>query len=286
MGDNDVSVESVEVALLSEIEQSSAMQMKDAYQQDSGEPVDEGCSIPPFQPADSPYGEGSAGPNARVYLTKLSSRTPPEEIEKILIKNPDRKTNPGNHDFYTLVLTLSIRLSDPSTTRFLNGTINLAFSRGMKILTYSPKAKGFITAIIENNGEAISLSPGLDFSSSVVSGPKNHIDPQESRFGIAVGPEEKIAGTYCKNSGYRLAIPAGVLLDYQGMLKNDHEMFWEIFPPMPGQDIERSGKEMLTVFSFIVQAPKNFPPQITAQIEGRVKGNLWGVILLKGSNVF
>ena len=62
-------------------------------------------------------------------------------------------------------------------------------------------------------------------------------------------------------------------------------MFWEIYPPLPGQHIEVTGKEMQAVFSFIVQTPKNAQPKITATIEGRVKGNLWGVVPIKGSVV-
>jgi hypothetical protein len=286
MGDNDVSVESVEVALLSEIELSSALLMKDAYLPDSGEHKDEKSSSSPSRPAAPPHEDEPAGPNALVYITRLSNLTPPEEIEKILKKDPYPKKNTGTCDFYTLVLAISLRLGDPSTTRFINGTIEVAFPRGIKILTYSPKAKGAITAIIENGGEAISLSPGLNFLASAARGSKKQPDPRENRFGIQVGPGEKMNGTYSKENGYTLDIPASVLLDFQGMLKNDHEMFWEIYPPMPGQDIEITGKEMQAVFSFILQVPRNIPPKITARIEGRVKGNLWGVVPLKGLVVF
>ncbi|MEI7857723.1 MAG: hypothetical protein WCH85_09490 [Methanomicrobiales archaeon] len=284
MGDNEVFVESGEAELLSEIEISSAIQMKDAYPSQSGETIDDGRSLPPSPPAVSPKGDGSAGPNARVYLSKMLTRTPPEEIEKILRKKPDRRAEPGTPDFYTLVLSVSLRLGDPATTRFLNGSIDLALPRGMKILAYSPKAKGTIFAIIENGGESLSLSQGLEISSSV-KGTNIQPDPAERRFRIAVGLKETITGTYREKSGYSLAIPSGVLLDYQGMLKNEHDMFWEIFPPMPGQGIESSGKEMQAVISLIVQAPKNTPPKITARIVSRVKGNLWGVITVKGSIV-
>jgi hypothetical protein len=286
MGDNDISVESVEVALLSEIEMSSALMMKDAYQPDSGEKMDEDREVPGLQTKDSPQEDGSVGPNAVVYITKLSHRTPPEEINKILLKKPDRTTNMGTHDFYTMVITLSMRLGDRSTTRFLNGTIELAFPSGIKILTYSPKEKGIISAIIENGGDALSLSAGLDFSGVTTQGTKILPDPKENRFRITVGPGEKISGTYRRNSGFRLDIPAYILLEYQGMLKNERELFLEIFPPIPGPTIEISGNEMLAVISFIVRAPKNTLPKITARIEGRVKGNLWGVVPLKGSVVF
>ena len=278
-------VESVELALLSDIEMSSAIMMKDAYLPNSGEKMDEKRSAPGSKPENSPQEEGLAGPNVSVYVTKISNPTPPEEIEKILKKDPYRKTNTGSYDFFTIVLSISMRPGDPRTTRFINGTMNLAFSRGIKILTHSPKEKGIITAIIEKGGDAISLSQSLDLSASASQGKKTQPDPDENRFGIPVGPDEKITGTYSKKSGYSLNIPPCVLLDYRGMLKNEREMFWEIYPPMPGQHIEVTGKEMQAVFSFIVQTPKNAPPKITANIEGRVKGNLWGVVPIKGSVV-
>ena len=285
MADNDILVESVEVALLSDVEMSSAIMMKDAYLPHSVEKTDENRAVPPSKSTDPSPEDKTAGLHALVYVTKISTRTPPEEIEKIL-KDPYRKTNTGAHDFYTIVLSISMHPGDPRTTRFINGTMNLAFPRGIKILTYSPKEKGIITKIIEKGGDAISLSQSLDFSSSASQGKKTQPEPDENRFGIPVGPDEKVTGTYSEKSGYSLDIPPCVLLDYRGMLKNEREMFWEIYPPMPGQHIEVTGKEMQAVFSFIVQTPKNAPPKITANIEGRVKGNLWGVVPIKGSVVF
>ena len=286
MGDSDVSVESVEVALLSEIQMSSALMMKNAYLPHSGEKMDEEQDVPCSQPGGSCQEDGLAGPHALVSVTKLSSRTPPEEIEKILTRDPYRTTYVGTHDIYTLVLIISIRLGDPSTTRFINGTIDVAFLKGTKILAYSPKEKGIITAIIKNGRDAISLSQDLDFYASAAQGAKMQPDPQENRFGIPVGPEERITGTYSRKSGYSFDIPARVLLEYQGMPKNEHEMFWEIYPPMPPQDMESPGKEMLAVFSCIVQAPRNSPLKISTRIEGRVKGNLWGMVRINGSVVF
>lgn len=66
------------------------------------------------------------------------------------------------------------------------------------------------------------------------------------------------------------------------MLKNDHEMFWEIYPPMPPVESEITGKEMVAVFPLIIQAPDEISPEIRIQVEGRVKGNLWGVVQVKG----
>ncbi|MDP2796237.1 MAG: hypothetical protein Q8N94_01835, partial [Methanoregula sp.] len=185
-------VESVELALLSDIEMSTAITMKDAYLPHSGEKTDEKRCAPCSQPEDSHQEDGSAGPNALIYVTKISNRTPPEEIDKIFKEVPDRKTNTGTHDFFTLVLAISMRLGDPTTTRFINGTIELAFPRGIKILTYSPKEKGIITAIIENGGDAISISQSLDFLAFAAQGTKTQPDPNEKRFWIPVGPDEKI----------------------------------------------------------------------------------------------
>jgi hypothetical protein len=163
--------------------------------------------------------------------------------------------------------------------------VDIAFSPGVKILTWSPKDKGIITAVIEKGRDRLSLSPGLVFLAPV-GNIKNQASPRENRFGITVGPEEKITVTYNRKTGYSLDIPACALLDYQGVLKNEHEMFWEIYPPMPTDDTEITGKEMFAVFSLIVQVPKNTPLTIDVLIEGRVKGDLWGVIPLKGSAVF
>ena len=69
------------------------------------------------------------------------------------------------------------------------------------------------------------------------------------------------------------------------MRKNGHEVYWEIYPPMPPQDIEFPGKEKLVVFSLIIQTPRNISSEMNVRIDGKVKGNLWGVIPLKGSVV-
>jgi hypothetical protein len=163
--------------------------------------------------------------------------------------------------------------------------VDIAFSPGAKILTWSPKYRGIITAVIEKGRERLTLSPGLVFLGPV-GNIKNQASPRENRFGIPVGPEEKITVTYSKKTGYSLDIPACALLDSLGVLKNEHEMFWEIYPPLPTEDTVITGNEMHAVFSLIVQVPKNTPLTIDALIEGRVKGDLWGVIPLKGSAVF
>jgi len=272
MTDDDISVESVEVLLLSEIGMSSATMMKDAYPPVSGDPYLE---------------EGDAGPNARVFVTKTSNQTPDEEIEFLLGEDPDDPpATTATHDFYTMILTMSMRLGDPPTTRFINGTIDVAFPYEIKILDYSPKDKSSITALMEKCGGTISISPGLFFLVPESRNTKTPVDRKENRFRIPVGYGEKITGTYDKKTGYSLDIPGFFLLEYQGMLKNTHDVSWEIYPPMPPRDSVLTGEKMLAVFSLIVQTPKNVPPELKVGIECRVKGNLWGMIPIRGSTDF
>ena len=281
----DVSVESVEVALRSEIGLWSARMMKDAYLPGPGKTTgDESCASP-SQPADTLQGVEGAGPNAVVYLTKISARTPDEEITRILSENPDREVNQRNDDFYTLVLTASLRIGDPSTTRFINAVVTVDFSREITILDYSPKEKDIISGIIETGEEGISVSPPLDFGGPALKGVPVRADNPEKRFEFPVGPGAKMGGTYSKKTGYTLEIPACELLEYEGMRKNGHEVYWDLYPPMPPQDIELPGKEKLAVFSLVVRVPRNASPYMNVRIDGRLKGNLWGVIPVQGSVV-
>jgi hypothetical protein len=283
MTDTSVSVKSSEVTLGSDIGISSAILMKDVYlslpeKQVSGEPS------PLSQPAIQCEG-GLSGPNAMVYITKITNRTPDEVIGHLLSKNPSLISSTGTLAFHSVILTMSMQMGDPSTTRFINGTIDIIFPPETTILDYSPKDKGTITAIIENGSNAIAISPVLVFLSSATQGSNTPLAPGEHRFGIPIGQGEQITGTFSKKTGYSFDVLAGVLLEYQGMPKNEHEMFWEIYPPMPPGDVEREGNEMLAVFSFIIQTPDQVPPGITVHIEGRVKGKLWGMISVKGSVV-
>jgi len=283
MADRDILVESVELALRSGIGMSSATLMKDAYLPPAGGESGGAGHAPCLQPGDFPLGEGSAGPDALVYITKLSSRTSDDVVELLLRTDPDQRKTMGTHDFFTLILTMSIQMGDPSTTRFINGTFEVTFRPDVKILTYSPKDKGIITAIIENGGDTISLSRDLVFHAPIIATNKNQHDPEENRFAIMIGQDEKISGTYRKKTGYSLDIPASTLLEYQGMFKNRHELVWEIYPPMPPADLMIPGNRMLAVFSQVIQIPKNSLPEIIITIEGRVKGNLWGVVPVRGS---
>ena len=264
MAASDISVESVEVILVSEIGTSAAAMMKDAYLPHTGKKPD----------------AGQAGPDARVVITKRINRTPDEVIERIRTKEPDRTPQRGNHDFYTVILTMSMQLGDPSTTRLINGMIGFACSQGEEIFAYSPQDKRNITALIENGGDAIALSHDLAFSAPATRDTK--ILP-ENRIAIPVIPGKTAGGTYSIKNGYLLDIPASSLLEYQGLLKNRHEVFFEIYPPMPPWDNEMQKGAMLAVFALIIRAPKNKPRKLRAIIECRVKGNLWGMIPLTGS---
>ena len=285
MADNGVWVESVEAALLSEIGKSSARMMKVAFLPSSVKKMDEAHGVPPLQPVNTLHEDEVSGPNAIVYVTKISTRTPGEEIKNLLKEDPGREKILRNYDFYTILLITSMRIDDPSTTRFINAAIEFVFPPGIKILDYSPKERGMVTEIIKSDGTGIAISQTLDFLASSSQTTKVQAGNPENRFDVRVGPEAKITGTYSKKSGYSLEIPHGELLEYQLMLKNEHEVYGEIYPPMPLYDRESTGKEKLAVFSMIIRAPKNSPPEIHVHMEGRVKGNLWGVIPLKGSVV-
>ena len=285
MADNGVWVESVEAALLSKIGKSSARRMKVAFLPYPVKKTDAAHGVPPSQPENTLHEDEVPGPDAIVYVTKISTRTPGEEIKKLLKEDPRREEILRNYDFYTLLLITSIRMEDPLTTRFINAAVEFVFPPGIKILDCSPKERGMVTEIIKSGGTGIAISQTLDFLASSSQTTKVLAGNPENRFDVRVGPEAKIYGTYSKKSGYSLEIPPGELLEYQLMLKNEHEVYGEIYPPMPLYDRESTGKEKLAVFSMIIRAPKNSPPEIHVHLEGRVKGNLWGVVPLKGSVV-
>jgi hypothetical protein len=268
MADNTISVGSVEVVLASEIGMSSATMIKDAYLPRSG---------------DYPPGKGQAGPDARVIFTRIVTRTPGEVIGQIQNNDPGRTTNYGTCDYFTVILLMSMRLGDPSTTRLINGMIGVAVVGEGEILTHSPKDKGCITSLIENGGDAITLSQDLVFSAPAAPEIKNPGDLKENRFEIPIGPMEMVSGTYSLKTGYSLTLPVSSLLEYQGILKNRHEVFFEIYPPMPPQDSETPKDVMVAVFSLIIRNHQNVPPALRVIIECRVKGELWGMIPLTGS---
>jgi len=283
MADDDISISSAGLTLQSAIGRASAIKMKSAYLPRTGETDYGGSSRHP--PGDAAPDTGFAGPAARACITKIMTRTPDEVIGQRFQDNPGCPAGTGTHVFYTIVLVMSIRQEDLSTSHFINGNLDIVFPEGTEVLACSPDERGIISAIIEQGRDAISLSPGGGFIPSAATGTDISRHPMETRFWIPAGLEEKITGSYSKKHGYRLGIPAGSLLEYQGMIRNGHAMYWEIYPPMPPNDAGMRGKNMLAVMFFVIRAPVTVTPAIRLGIECRMKGDLWGIIPISGSTV-
>lgn len=281
MADPDITVASAEVTVSSGIGSSSALMMKDAYLAEAGEETDGEFS--PFrpEPRDSP-GEELSGPGVMVSVTRITGRTPDGVANQT--GTPGSRPDPGSPGVYTEVFLLRLHLSDPLTTRFINGSIDVTFGSGSTILAHSPSERGTVTALIEAGRDALSLSQDLVMQGATTVSPSPDV-PAGHRLALPAGRGESVAGTYSRETGYRFAIPAGLLLEYRGIPRNRNAIFWEIYPPMPPQDTERSGHGMMAVFSCIVRAGAT-PPGVTIGFEGRVKGKLWGVVPVKGTVVF
>jgi len=276
MADDDIQIESVAGELTSGIQKTSAMMMKAAYLPVSLKKQDGGFGIPFFKTASAHHDEEVPGPDARVYITKISDSIPADELDRILSPAPYLR----NYDFYTLFFYLNIHLDEPSTTRFINAIVTFAFPPEIKILDFSPKEKERMIKIAETAGDGLFLSRSLVFSPSL----PHHGEPDDPdrRFEVRVGPEEKISLTRSRQ-GYAFIIPKDELLEYEGMRKNEHEVFWEIYPRMPPEDSEYNGGGRHAIFSFIVRAPRSRQPEVTIYIEGKVKGKIWGVVPITGS---
>jgi len=256
--------------------------MKAAYLPASLKKQDAGSGTPFFTTPTPHHDEEIAGPDARFFITKMLSSTPEKEIKRLSGTSDEPEAGTRNHDFYTLIFSLNIQLGEPSTTRFINAMVSFSLPSDGKILTYSPKEKEIIIEIARQAGDELFLSPALAFSAIPPCREENQDDP-ENLSGIRVGPDEEITVTFSKKHGYLFIIPKSGLLEYEGMRKNEHEVYWEIYPPMPPEDRENSVRGKHAVFSLIVQVPRNTRPEITVHIEGRVKGEIWGVVPLKGS---
>jgi len=285
MENKGVRVESVEAALRSEIGILSAKMMKIQYLPDSVKNKVPDSNALTTQSENTRQDEVVPGPNALISITKISTPTPREEIKKLLIEDPGREEHLRNHDFYTIVFITRIQMEDPSTTRFINATIQFVFPAEVKILEYSPKERGIITGIIKAGGTGIHLSPLLELTAGSSQGTGLPDNP-ENRFEFRAGTDTKITGTYSKKFGYYLAIPPVELFEYMAMLKNEHEVYGEVYPLMPSFELESTGKENLAVFSLIIQSPKEVNPEIRVHVDSKVKGTIWGVILLKSRVIF
>ena len=286
MADNGVRVESVEAELRSEISISSAKLMKDQYRHDpvKNNLMDPGVFTTPSE--NFLAGDIVSGPDALISITKISTRTSREEIKKLLIEDPGREEHMKNHDFYTIIFVTRIRMEDPSTTSFVNAILEFVFPPYVKILNYSPRERGVIPAIIKAGGTGIRSSPALDLTAESFKGTGFPDDTPENRFEFISGADTKITGIYSKKSGFYLGIPPPGLFEYMAMLKNDHEVFGEVFPPIPLFDIETTGKENLAVFPMIIQTPRDILPEIRVHVDSKVKGTIWGVIHLKSRITF
>jgi hypothetical protein len=281
MAGSDISVESVEVILLSEIERSSATMMKDAYLSLSGDGTFGETGITHGPPGSTPPAEKPAGPSARVVITRIVNRTPDDMVEQVRKEDPGGSTHDGKPAFYTVVFAIGITLGDPSTTRLVNGMIEFVFPEDAEIRSYSPKDKGSMTALIESGRNAFSLSPFLVFSSPDTT--KIPRAAQKNRFTIPHGGGAVLSGSYTKKNGHSFDIPGESLLEYEGIVKNRHEIFWEFYPPMPPNDDRLSGTEMLAFFTLIIGTHRKTLPEVRSIIDCKVKGDLWGVVSLTGS---
>jgi hypothetical protein len=282
MAEDDVQVESAAGELTSGMQESSIRMMKAAYLSTPAKKEGAAFGVPFFKTPSLHKDEEVPGPGARVYITKITNRTPDNEIIRIISPAAEREVVSRTHDFYTFLFYVNIHLDEPSTTRFINAIVSFILSPGNKVLDYSPKEKETITNIAKTAGEEIFLSPALDISAFPLQYSEGPDDP-ESRFEIRIGPEEKIPVTYSKKQGYSLVVPKYMLLEYEGMRQNEHEVYWEIYPPMPPNDSEITGKgKHHAIFSLLVQAPRASPPEVTVRITGKVKGEIWGVVQLKG----
>jgi hypothetical protein len=287
MADEGVRVESVEAALRSEISISSAKMMKDQYRHDPAKKsnlADPGVFTPPSE--NPPTDDVVSGPDALISITKISTRTSREEIKKLLREDPGREEHMKNHDFYTIIFVTRIRMEDPSTTRFINAFIQFVFPPLVKILNYSPSERGVIPGLIKAGGTGILTSPALDFKAVSFRETGFPEDTPQERFEFISGTDTKITGMYSKKCGFYLGIPPPELFEYMAMLKNDHEVYGEVYPPMPLFDGESSGKENLAVFPLIIQTPRDILPEIRVHVDGKVKGAIWGVIHLKSRITF
>jgi hypothetical protein len=286
MADTGVRVESVEAELRSEIGISSANLMKDQYGNDAARNnlIDPGVVTTPFE--NIPARDIVSGPDALISITKISTRTSREEIKKLLIQDPGREEHMKNHDFYTIIFVTGIRMEDPSTASFVNAILEFVFPPYVKILACSPREREVIPAIIKAGGTGILSSPALDLTAESFNGTGFPDDTPENRFEFISGADTKITGIYSKKSGFYLGIPPPGLFEYMAILKNDHEVFGEVFPPIPLFDIETSGKENLAVFPMIIQTPRDILPEIRVHVDSKVKGTIWGVIHLKGRITF
>ena len=281
MADEEVQIESAAGELTSGIQRSSAVMMEAAYLPSPSKRHEESGALF-FKTPHAHRDEEVPGPNGRVYITKISNRIPDAGIKGIPGEPAKPVVERCSHDFYTVIFFINLQLDEPSTTRFINATVSFVSPPLFKILSFSPKEKEKIIKIGRTVGDRIFLSPSLEFSASAPQYAEGIRGDPVSRFEVYVGPEEKMCVTYHKKYGYAFLVPKCDLLEYEGMRNNEHEVSFEIYPPMPPNDREPAGNGKHAIVSFIVQVPCNSSPEILVRIAGKVKGEIWGVVPVKG----
>jgi len=279
MADDDVQIESCAGELTSGISRSSAILMEAAYLPAPVKSRQEyGARF--FRTLNTCQDEGVPGPNGRMYITRLSTTTPEAEVKRI--EGLPAEGEKGIYDFHTVIFYMNMHLDDPATTRFINATVSFVSLQQGKILTFSPREKEIMAGIIEGSGDRIFLSPSLEFTASAPRGADCIPNVPEQQFEVFVGPDEKMRMTYHRNCGYSFLIPKDEVLEYEGMRTNEQEISFEIFPPMPPRDNEMGRKGMHAIVSLIIRVPCHTTPDISVLIAGKVKGDIWGVVPVKG----
>jgi hypothetical protein len=213
----------------------------------------------------------------------LAGRTLAVDVKKLLHEGPKHGEELPAGYYYTLTFIAAIRLDDPSTTRFINATVAWEVPDDSRILDYSPKGKEVAGALGEQGVCGISISPLLGFSGMEKAGKEEKPASPARHFVARLGPDVQVPGTFSGKSGVQVSVPPGLLLEYQGMRMNERSVGWELYPPLIPREGEYAGRENLAVFSLVVETPRRSVPMVNARIEGRVKGDLWGVIHLNGS---
>ncbi len=278
MGDDDIRIESAAGELSSGISRSSVIMMEAAYLPESRRHEEPGSRF--FRTLRACQEEEIPGPDGRVYVTKISTRTPWAVVRGIRGAASDEgEGTGGNPDVYTVVFYLNIRPNEPSTTRFVNATVFFITTPHSKILTFSPHRKETMAGIIGSVGDTIMVSPALEFRASVR---RYESGDTDRRFEVYVGPEEKICFTYGSECGFLFPLPEDDLLEYTGMRTNGHGVFFDMYPPMPPNDREMTGRGGHAIVSFILEVPCGTTPEFIIHITGRVKGEIWGVVPLEG----
>ncbi len=278
MGDDDIWIETAAGELSSGISRSSVIMMEAAYLPESRRHEEPGSRF--FRTLRACQEEEIPGPDGRIYVTKISTRTPWPVVRGLprAVSDEGEGTG-GNPDVYTVVFYLNLRLNEPSTTRFVNATVFFITTPHSKILTFSPHLKETMAGIIGSVGDTIRVSPELEFRASVRRYEQGDTD---RRFEVYVGPEEKICFTYGSECGFLFPLPEDDLLEYTGMRTNGQGVFFDTYPPMPPNDREMPGRGGHAIVSLILEVPCGTTPEFIIHIVGRVKGEIWGVVPLEG----